>query len=159
MNIEKPAHVTAIAVAIDGSRLSEEALPLAMELARQCQARVSLITVLDTQVGERFAEFCRAEDISLIAAVRAYQEPFIEQLREDGLLVAGHVVELRENSASGTIREVAGHLNASMLVIGSHGRSGVKRLALGSTAEALTRGGHIPVLVVHPTSAEAFAEL
>jgi nucleotide-binding universal stress UspA family protein len=159
MNIEKPAHVTAIAVAIDGSRLSEEALPLAMELARQCQARISLITVLDTQVGERFSEFCRAEDISLVEAVRAYQEPFIEQLREDGLLVAGHVVELRENSSSGTIREVAENLNASMLVIGSHGRSGVKRLALGSTADALTRGGHIPVLVVRPTSAEAFAEL
>lgn len=144
MNIDKPALVTAIAVAIDGSRLSEEALPLAMELARQCQARISLITVLDTQVRERFAEFCMAEDVSLVEAVRAYQDPFIEQLRDDGLLVAGHVVELRENSSSGTIREVAERLNASMLVIGSHGRSGVKRLVLGSTPDALTRGGHIP---------------
>lgn len=159
MNIEKPALVTSIAVAIDGSRLSEEALPLAVELARQCQARISLITVLDTQVRERFAEFCRAEDISLVEAVRGYQEPFITQLRDDGLLVAGHVVELRENSPSSTIREVAEHLNASMLVIGSHGRSGVKRLVLGSTADALTRGGHIPVLVVRPISAEAYAEL
>jgi nucleotide-binding universal stress UspA family protein len=159
MNIDRPARISAIAVALDGSRLSEEALPLAVELARQCQARISLITVLDTQVRERFAEFCRAEDVSLGGAVRAYQERFIQQLREDGLLVAGHVVELREDSASGTIREVAESLNASMLVIGSHGRSGVKRLVLGSTADALTRGGHIPVLVVRPTSAEAYAEL
>jgi nucleotide-binding universal stress UspA family protein len=132
---------------------------LAVELARQCQARISLITVLDTQVRERFAEFCRAENLSLGGAVRAYQERFIGQLREDGLLVAGHVVDLREDSASGTIREVAESLDASMLVIGSHGRSGVKRLVLGSTADALTRGGHIPVLVVRPTSAEAYAEL
>lgn len=159
MNIEKPALVTAIAVAVDGSRLSEEALPLAIELARQCQARMSLITVLDIQVRERFAEFCRAEDVSLAEAVRSYQDPFIEQLRAEGLLVAGHVVELRENSASGTIREVAEHLNASLLVIGSHGRSGVKRLVLGSTADALTRGGHIPVLVVRPSRVETFAEL
>jgi nucleotide-binding universal stress UspA family protein len=159
MNIEKPALVSSIAVAIDGSRLSEEALPLAVELARQCQARISLITVLDTQVRERFAEFCRAEDISLVEAVRAYQDPFIKQLRDEGLLVARHVVELRENSSSGTIRDVAENLNASMLVIGSHGRSGVKRLVLGSTADALTRGGHIPVLVVRPTAAEAYAEL
>lgn len=159
MNIGKPARITAIAVALDGSRLAEEALPLAVELAQQCQARVSLITVLDTQVRERFAEFCRAEDVSLSGAVRAYQERFINQLRADGLLVAGHVVELRENSPSGTIREVAESLNATMLVIGSHGRSGVKRLVLGSTADALTRGGHIPVLVVRPISAEAYAEL
>jgi nucleotide-binding universal stress UspA family protein len=159
MNIDKPAHISAIAVALDGSRLSEEALPLAVELARQCQARISLITVLDTQVRERFAEFCRAENLSLGGAVRAYQERFIGQLREDGLLVAGHVVDLREDSASGTIREVAESLDASMLVIGSHGRAGVKRLVLGSTADALTRGGHIPVLVVRPTSAEAYAEL
>ena len=159
MNIDRPPLISAIAVALDGSRLSEEALPLAVELARQCQARISLITVLDMQVRERFAEFCRAEDVSLGEAVRAYQERFIGQLRADGLLVAGHVVELRENSPSETIRAVAESLNASMLVIGSHGRSGVKRLVLGSTADALTRGGHIPVLVVRPTSAEAYAGL
>ena len=159
MNIDRPAQIIAIAVALDGSRLSEEALPLAIELARQCQARISLITVLDTQVRERFAEFCRAEEVSLGGVVRTYQERFIAQLREAGLLVAGHVVELRENSPSGTIREVAESLNASMLVIGSHGRSGVKRLVLGSTADALTRVGHTPLLVVRPTRAEAFAEL
>ena len=159
MNIEKPALVSSIAVAIDGSRLSEEAMPLAVELARQCQARIALITVLDSQVRDRFAEFCQAEDISLVEAVRAYQDPFIAQLRINGLLAAGHVVELRENSSSGTIRDVAEHLNASMLVIGSHGRSGVKRLVLGSTADELTRGGQIPVLVVRPTTAEAYAEL
>ena len=159
MDIDKPALITAIAVALDGSRLSEEALPLAVELARQCQARISLITVLDTQVRERFAEFCRAEDVSLAGAVRVYQVRLIGQLREKGLVVAGHVVELRENSPSQTIREVAESLNASLLVIGSHGRSGVKRLVLGSTADALIRRGHIPVLVVRPTSAEAYAEL
>jgi nucleotide-binding universal stress UspA family protein len=159
MIIDKPAHISAIGVALDGSRLSEEALPLAMELARQCQARISLITVLDTQVRERFAEFCRAEDVPLGVAVRSYQERFIGQLRKEGLLVAGHVVELRENSPSGTIREVAESLNVSMLIIGSHGRSGVKRLVLGSTADALTRGGHIPILVVRPVRAEAHAEL
>lgn len=159
MNIEKPALVSSLAVAMDGSRLSEEALPLAVELARQCRARLSLITVLDSQVRERFAEFCRAENVSLVEAVRGYQDSFIKELRDAGLLAAGHVVELRENSSSGTIRDVAEHLNASMLVIGSHGRSGVKRLVLGSTADALTRGGHIPVLVVRPIAAEAYAEL
>jgi nucleotide-binding universal stress UspA family protein len=159
MNIEKPALVSSLAVAMDGSRLSEEALPLAVELARQCRARLSLITVLDSQVRERFAECCRAENVSLVEAVRGYQDSFIKELRDAGLLAAGHVVELRENSSSGTIRDVAEHLNASMLVIGSHGRSGVKSFVLGSTADALTRGGHIPVLVVRPIAAEAYAEL
>jgi nucleotide-binding universal stress UspA family protein len=63
MSIENSARITAIGVPLDGSRLSEEALPLAMEIARKFQAGISLITVLDTQVDERFAEFCRAEDV------------------------------------------------------------------------------------------------
>ena len=97
--------------------------------------------------------------VTLVIGELAPKRIAMQRAESWGLLVAGHVVELRENSSSGTIREVAERLNTSMLVIGSHGRSGVKRLVLGSTADALTRGGHIPVLVVRPTSAEAYAEL
>lgn len=150
---------SAIAVALDGSRLSESAVPIAREMARQFDARISLITVLDPHVQERFAEYSRAEGVPPEEAVRAYQGRFIQEMRDDGLLAAGHVVEVRGHSTAETIREVADHVNASVLVIGSHGRTGVKRMALGSTAEALTRSGHIPVMVVRPTHAEAYAEV
>ncbi|HSL24961.1 MAG TPA: universal stress protein [Acidimicrobiia bacterium] len=159
MRMQDFAGFSAIAVGLDGSRLSEATLPMVKELARQFDARISLITVLDPHVGERFAEYCHSEGVTLDHAVRAYQERLIQDLRDDGLLVAGHVVELRGLSTPDTIREVAEHVHASLLVVGAHGRPGLGHIGLGSTAEALTSSGHLPVLVVRPSRAEAYAEI
>jgi nucleotide-binding universal stress UspA family protein len=159
MRIQDFAGFSAIAVGLDGSRLSESTLPMVKELARQFDARISLITVIDPHVRERFAEYCHSESATIEQAVHAYQERLIQELRDDGLLVAGHVVELRGHSTPDTIREVADHVHASLLVIGAHGRSGFTHVGLGSTAEGLTGSGHLPVLVVRPTRAEAYAEV
>lgn len=149
---------SAIAVAIDGSRLSESALDLATQMARQLDTRISLVTVLDAQVEERFQEYGRAEQVDLLDAVREYQKRWINSLRDDGLAVAGHVVELRHGSTAHTITEVAENVNASLLVVGTHGRHGYRRV-LGSTAQALVEQGTIPVVVARPTHAEDYAEL
>lgn len=141
--------ISSIAVALDGSPLSSSALPMVKDLARAFHARIILISVLDPAVGERFAEFVRAEGVELADAMRAYQHKLIEELRAEGLPAAGHVV-VPEVSTAESIREVAEKLSASLLIIGSHGRTGVKRMFLGSVAEELTRNGSIPVLVVTP---------
>lgn len=148
----------AIAVAIDGSRLSEAALHLAIKLARQLDTRLSLITVMDRQVEDRFEEYCRTERVPLDEAVRRYQHQWIDTLREQDLPSAGHVVEPRHNSTSQTIMEVADHVAAALLVVGTHGRGGIKRV-LGSTTQALVDSGTIPVLVARPQRSEDFAEL
>ena len=153
------AGFNAIGLALDGSRLSESAIPVVKEMARQFDSMISVITVLDWDVTTRFAGFANEEGESLEGAVRAYQNRWIDDLREDGLLAAGHVVELRDTSTADTIRSVAENVDVSLLVIGAHSTEGTKRFTTGTTAEGLISDGHIPVLVVRPTRAESFAEL
>jgi nucleotide-binding universal stress UspA family protein len=146
--------INSIAVALDGTPLSASTVPFARELARSLSARVLVMSVIDGAVADRFAEFCEAEDVSLVEAVRAYQAGFIRDLAEDGIACSGYVVAFPEGSTSHAILELADELDASLIVIGSHGRSGVRRAVLGSVAEDLIRSGHRPVLVVRPTDAD-----
>lgn len=58
---------------------------------------------------------------------------------------------VEEGRASNTIIDVARREGCDMIVLGSHGRSGFKRLVLGSVAEAVVRGASCPVLTVPPS--------
>jgi nucleotide-binding universal stress UspA family protein len=55
---------------------------------------------------------------------------------------------LREGPSAEAILEVAGEHKADLIVIGTHGRTGLKRLLMGSVAEAVLRRAECPVLTV-----------
>jgi nucleotide-binding universal stress UspA family protein len=66
-------------------------------------------------------------------------------------LFGGRIVEhLAAGSAWKQILQVAIDLQADILLVGTHGRVGVKRMLLGSVAEAVVRRGSCPVIVVRP---------
>jgi nucleotide-binding universal stress UspA family protein len=153
METNRP-RIYSIAVAMDGTPLSASTIPFARELARGLSARVLVMSVIDGAVSDRFAQFCEAEDVSLDEAVRAYQAGIIRDLAEDGVACSSYVVAFPEGSTANAILELADELDVSLIVIGSHGRSGVRRAVLGSVAEDLIRIGHRPVLVVRPTDAD-----
>jgi nucleotide-binding universal stress UspA family protein len=70
---------------------------------------------------------------------------------------AGRIVEhLAAGSAWKQILQVAIDLQADLLLVGTHGRTGLKRLMLGSVAEAVARKASCPVLVVRPKDYHAF---
>lgn len=144
--------INSIAVALDGTPLSDSTIPFARELARSLSARVLVMTVIDGGVSDRFAEFCEAEDVSLVEAVRSYQAGFVRDLDTDDIACSAYVVAYPEGSTSNAILDLADELDASLIVIASHGRSGVRRAVLGSVAEDLIRSGHRPVLVVRSNS-------
>jgi nucleotide-binding universal stress UspA family protein len=146
--------INSIAVALDGTPLSASTIPFARELARSLSARVLVMSVIDGAVSDRFAKFCEAEDVSLVEAVRAYQAGFVRDLAEDGIACSSYVVAFPEGSTSSAILDLADELDASLIVIASHGRSGVRRAVLGSVAEDLIRSGHRPVLVVRSNDAD-----
>lgn len=148
------ARINSIAVALDGTPLAASTIPFVRELARSLAAGVLVMSVVDDAVSDRFAEFCEAEDVSLVEAVRAYQAKFVRGLSEVGIACTSYVVAFPEGSTASAILELVEELNASLIVIGSHGRTGVRRAVLGSVAEDLIRSGHRPVLVVRPTDAE-----
>jgi len=143
--------INSIAVALDGTSLAASTIAFARELARSLSARVLVMSVLDGAVSERFADFCEAEDVSLVEAVRAYQAGFIRDLAEDDIACSAYVVAYPEGSTADAILELTDELDASLIFIASHGRTGVRRAVLGSVAEDLIRSGHRPVLVVRST--------
>jgi nucleotide-binding universal stress UspA family protein len=56
---------------------------------------------------------------------------------------------LREGPAADEIRSLGDELKADMIVIGTHGRRGLARALLGSTAENVVRTSTIPILTIH----------
>jgi nucleotide-binding universal stress UspA family protein len=64
---------------------------------------------------------------------------------------ARFVVQVGEGRPAAVILDVAEHLRPDLIVIGSHGRSGLDHLLLGSVAEKVLRRASRPVLVVRPS--------
>jgi nucleotide-binding universal stress UspA family protein len=66
-------------------------------------------------------------------------------------------VHVRVGQAAPEILALAGEVGADLIVVGTHGRSGIRRLVLGSVAESIVSGASCPVLVVRPRKSEAEA--
>ena len=136
--------VRKILVPIDFSECSRKALHYATALAKQFQAEILLVHVLEMQA----------------VRVQAFEAVYIEGNPEESAAdelskwraKAGSQVPVKtvvcSGSASREIVRTANESNIDLIVIGSHGRTGLARLLLGSTAERVVRHAPCPVLVV-----------
>ncbi len=125
-----------IVVAIDGSRLSRAALPVAADLQRHLGAEVIVTTI-----GALPETTTQAED------EEADLDTMLEQARRR---VGGNArirVEPQGDPVAG-ILHVAADEHADLIVMTTHGRSGLSRLARGSVCEGVVRDSRIPVLLV-----------
>lgn len=146
-----------ILVPHDFSEHSRVALRLAHELAERLGSRVHLLHVVrpflvaypawsgpaDAVAPETMAA------IELGAARALEREAKQEFAQEAG--VESHV--LIGASVAGTIHEFAGKIDAALIVMGTHGRTGFKHVFLGSNAERTLRGAPCPVLTVRAPDA------
>jgi nucleotide-binding universal stress UspA family protein len=144
-----------ILVCLDGSSLSEAILPLVAELAKKSGSKVVLLNVivvptLITSLGKTEIEPTQATQLTdQEEDVDYYLENIAGTLREKGLDVECVTV-------AGTIEEsiitYARTYQISLIALATHGRSGLSRFILGSTAETVLRKSGIPVLAVCPNS-------
>lgn len=135
-----------ILVPIDGSRTSARGLEEAIGLARGLGARLRLVRVLEELsyspgASNELLPLARASAEELLDAGRRQAE--LAGLAVQTVLLAAHPEGLAE-----LLLAQARHWQADLLVLGSHGRRGVRRLLLGSTAEQLARLSPLPVLLV-----------
>jgi nucleotide-binding universal stress UspA family protein len=134
-----------ILVPTDGSEAAEAVVDHAVDIAATYGARLHALYVVDTslhsslEVGiERVVEALRAEG-------REAVERVADQARMTGVDVETHVVTGRPQR---TILEVAADVDADLIVIGTHGRQGIRRYLLGSVTERIVRTADVPVLTV-----------
>ena len=139
-----------ILVPVDGSDTAQMAVGKAITLAQAFGSRVTVIYVIDpypfTGVGTDFAygqaEYLSAATAEANAAVKAAKDTFAGAT----VLVDTSVVE--SHTAWRGIVEAGESLQADLIVMGSHGRSGLEKLVLGSVAQAVLSHTRLPVLVV-----------
>jgi nucleotide-binding universal stress UspA family protein len=90
----------------------------------------------------------------IVGAARQRLDALASQARAQ---TRGRIVEhLAAGRAWKQILQVAIDLQADLLVVGTHGRTGIKRLVLGSVAEAVVRRASCPVIVARPKDYHAF---
>jgi len=134
-----------VLVPLDGSKLAQEALA-SLEAAMGPEDEVVLVTTVDPAVMRTFEDFAHAEQISVFEAVERYQGDVVAELAGKGIRASSHLVS-DPDAADGVLR-VARQEDPTMLVMTSHGRTGLKKLMLGSVAERILREVECPILIV-----------
>ena len=133
-----------ILLGTDGSPSAAQALELAIELARETDARLVTLTVRTLEPhGDRDAPHGDNMDI----------QPVVEEIADEAASAARLLgVDAEARTAYGApaaqIAEVAKELGADLVVVGSHGRSGFAGAVLGSVSRALVSCSPVPVMVV-----------
>jgi nucleotide-binding universal stress UspA family protein len=138
-------------ITLDGSPLAEEVVVQATELALQCNAKVFLLQVVPPVypitsqgdfgvVAEQSEEFLKRTG----EEAKAYLEWTAQPMRGKGLEV--ECVTIRGIPAEEIIR-CAQNNGVDLIVMATHGRSGIGRMVLGSVADEVLRRSSLPLLL------------
>jgi nucleotide-binding universal stress UspA family protein len=149
--------ISKILIAIDDSKHAEHAAEYGFELAHFYKAQVGLVNIVepiitpapgtDMITGTMF-EPGLASDTDLIKVQKEVSESVIQRTIKSfaGDLQVTYYTEY--GSTSDGIINCCNEFNADLIVIGTHSRTGIDRLLMGSVAESVVRHSPVPVLVV-----------
>ena len=150
MNTLKPS---LILVPVDFSETTRLSIDYALEICAKFSARLSLLHVQKppivpgTELGFNYAEYL--EHLSHTAADR------LKELAAALPASCGAQTQVLEGIPWDLIVQYAAEHQVDLIVMPTHGRSGLKHLLLGSVAERVVRHAHCPVLVVRDGAAPA----
>jgi nucleotide-binding universal stress UspA family protein len=148
-----------ILVAIDGSAPSQLALSEAIRLAKDGGATLNLLHVVDEFVMGPLVEPSYMSSAYYTDTIDALREAGQQTLKQAETKIRAHGLEPQSTfiEASGRrvgefVVEQAKKWPADLIVMGTHGRRGLRRLILGSDAEWVLRSAPVPVLLVREQS-------
>ena len=146
------ATLKSIVVPLDGSKLAETVLPRAVELAKKLSLEIVLTRAyqipLSTYGGAEAAYIPNPNALMNVVKEEAgaYLESMVDELRQNGVEKVSSILLL--GSGADEIIDLARTTPDNLIAMCTHGRSGVKRWALGSVTEKVVRHSGDPVLVV-----------
>ena len=143
-----------ILVAVDGSKASAKGLREALRLAKAQRARLLILHVVDEYPALAALDgmMAGAPGADLVPALREGGKRVLARAKKTAAAAGVPAVTLLREMLSGPaaypiVRE-AKKQRADLIVLGTHGRRGVRRLVLGSDAEQVVRSASVPVLLV-----------
>ncbi len=134
-----------ILVATDGSTFSRAAVERAVRFALSYGGEIEVLSVVDVP-SELYGDAPGLVE-SLIHKAQDYANTAVQIVAAKGVPVRSHIVE---GVTHQVICEQAAKLGAQVIVVGSHGRTGMRRLLVGSVAEKTIGFATCPVLVAKP---------
>lgn len=140
-----------ILVPVDGSPTSNKALDLALQLAREGDASIRLV--------HSFDELAYLTGFEVLPQLLEEARRYAGEVLDDGLKLAvnqrvpadARLLEAPGRRLGELVAEAATAFRADLIVVGTHGRHGIGRMALGSGAEQVIRNAPVPVLAVRGT--------
>lgn len=146
-----------ILLATDGSKFSEAAI---QEVAARINAKGAEVTILQAvepllfsvppQMAPGYAPEMAAQREERLKEAKASLAAATKVLQGAGFAVSTRVVEADARTA---ILDIAAESRADLIVVGSHGRKGLKKFLLGSVAESVARHSQCSVLIVRMSEA------
>lgn len=145
--------IRTILVPLDGSKLAESVLPQVEELGKQCGSKIVVmqaVTPLTAYPGVEAYNLSAMSEVldDMQTKSRGYLAGLAQRLKAKGLEAEALSTTALPTEA---ILAAADEVDANLIAIATHGRSGLGRVVLGSVADAVIRRSHRPCLVVHPT--------
>ena len=145
-----------ILVAVDGSTTASRGLKVAIGLARDQGATLDVLHVIDnltiTPAFDGGGYIPPAYVDELIKELQDHGRKVLAKsealARKDGVRVRTVLVETSGKDVAHAILSQARKLKSDVIVLGTHGRRGLRRIVLGSDAEAVVRDSTVPVLLV-----------
>jgi nucleotide-binding universal stress UspA family protein len=143
------SHYKQILVAVDFSDPSIRALQVARDLGTRLNAKLIVIHFVPMRIMDMGMEggvdFIEEMHQSELAEARIKLEKFIKENTTSDDEIEHH---LRSGEPAAEMNSMAAEVSADMIIIGTHGGSGIKHLLMGSVAESILRTADVPVLSV-----------
>ena len=152
---EGGAHpVNRVVLTVDGSDLSEQALPHAVEMANALGVGVTVLRAISPNpYGEAFTEYAPVSGVQDLATemeteAHSYVTAKVGEVQAAGVAdVSGSVVT---GYPASLILDEVGEAGDKLVAMATHGRAGMARLLLGSVTDRVVRHSAGPVFVVRP---------
>ena len=125
--------------AVDSSEPSARGLDEAIRLAKAQGGKLHIVHVVDELAPLAAGGYSLAKGVLAKAVEAAHRQ---------GISAEGTLLECIGGRVAGFIVEEAKRCGADLIVLGTHGRRGLSRLAMGSDAEEVVRSAPVPVLLV-----------
>jgi nucleotide-binding universal stress UspA family protein len=145
-----------ILVAIDGSEISMKAAVYAMDIVKKNKSQLTALTVLDISTPRRISSsFITAPTYGLkeLEEKRKEAQQWLDKFeklaaKENNVKLKSEIIEDPISRVGSAIVDYAERENVDLIVIGTRGRTGFKKMLLGSVASDVVTYAHCPVLVV-----------
>lgn len=140
-----------ILVPVDGSPTATRGLQEAITLASKLGSVLRLLYIVDLHMlyMDAFGMGMLPESIALLQTAGEEVLTRAKQLADDQAVKAEtRITECRAPTVADMIIEEAEHWHADLIVMGTHGRRGVRHVVMGSDAEDVVRRAGVPVLLL-----------